>query len=64
MCLFYLLANICIHFCSSLRTLKDVEDTKKKKKTCQEGQGNIHRKGDVRIALKDLGVDLYQGNIL
>lgn len=36
----------------------------KKKKTCQEGQGNIHRKGDVRMALKDLGVDLYQGNIL
>lgn len=29
----------------------------KKKKTCQEGQGNIHRKGDDRMALKDLGVD-------
>ena len=29
----------------------------KKKKTCQEGQGNIYRKGDVRMALKDLGLD-------
>ena len=38
---------------------------KKKKKTCQEGQGNIHRNGDVRMALKDLGVDpLLRGYIV
>lgn len=40
-------------FCS--RDSEDVEDAKKKKKkTFQEGQGSIHRKGDVRIALKEL----------
>lgn len=49
MCTFFLSVNV--RFFSSLKTLQDIEDPKKK--TCQEGQRSIYRKGDVRMVLED-----------